>query len=94
MVKVTGVVFKNGGKMYYFAPGKERYEKDMGVIVDTARGHEYAIVKLPYSEVEEERIIPPLKPIIRIATARDKENVKKNEERKPETIRITEELIE
>ena len=38
MVKVTGVVFKNGGKLYYFAPGKEKYEKDTGVIVDTARG--------------------------------------------------------
>lgn len=94
MVKVTGVVFKNGGKLYYFAPGKDRYEKDMGVIVDTARGHEYAIVKRPFLEVEEERIVPPLKPIIRIATQRDKETVKKNEERKPEAIRQTQELIE
>ena len=94
MVKVTGVVFKNGGKLYYFAPGKDRYEKDMGVIVDTARGQEYAIVKRPYLEVAEEQIIPPLKPIIRIATARDKENVKKNEERKPDAMRQTAELIE
>ncbi|MDE6441535.1 MAG: stage 0 sporulation family protein [Clostridia bacterium] len=94
MVKVTGVVFKNGGKLYYFAPGKEKYEKDMGVIVDTARGHEYAIVKRPLLEVPEEQIIPPLKPIIRIATARDKEAVKKSEERKPESMRITQELIE
>lgn len=94
MVKVTGVVFKNGGKLYYFAPGKEKYEKDMGVIVDTARGHEYAIVKRPLLEVSEEQIIPPLKSVIRIATARDKETVKKNEERKPESMRITQELIE
>ena len=94
MVKVTGVVFKNGGKLYYFAPGKEKYEKDTGVIVDTARGLEYAIVKTPLAEVAEEQIIPPLKPIVRVATARDKENVKRNEERKPESLRITEELIE
>ena len=94
MVKVTGVVFKNGGKVYYFAPGKDKYEKETGVIVDTARGLEYAIVKTPLAEVAEEQIIPPLKPIVRVATARDKENVKRNEERKPESLRITEELIE
>ena len=80
--------------MYYFAPGKDKYEKDTGVIVDTARGLEYAIVKTPLAEVAEEQIIPPLKPIVRVATARDKENVKRNEERKPESLRITEELIE
>ena len=36
MVKVTGVVFKNGGKLYYFAPGKEKYEKDTGVKIGRA----------------------------------------------------------
>lgn len=94
MVKVTGVVFKNGGKLYYFAPGKERYEKDTGVIVDTARGYEYAIVKKPCIEVEENKIISPLKPVVRIATRRDRETIQRNEERKPEAMRSTQELIE
>ena len=94
MVKVTGVVFKNGGKLYYFAPGKEKYEKDTGVIVDTARGYEYAIVKKPCIEVEENKIISPLKPVVRIATRRDRETIQRNEERKPEAMRTTQELIE
>ena len=94
MVKVTGVVFKNGGKLYYFAPGKEKYEKDTGVIVDTARGYEYAIVKKPCIEVEENKIISPLKPVLRIATRRDRETIQRNEERKPEAMRTTQELIE
>lgn len=96
MVKVTGIVFKNGGKLYYFAPGKDKdkYEKGMGVIVDTARGHEYAIIKNPLIEVADEQVVAPLKPIVRIATERDKETVRKNEERKPEGMRITAELIE
>lgn len=94
MVKITGVTFKNAGKVYYFAPGKDRYEKGMGVIVDTARGLEYATVLIPYGEVDESQIIPPLKPIIRIATARDKETVKRNEERKPEAMKQTQEKIE
>ena len=94
MVKVTGVVFKNGGKLYYFAPGKEKYEKDTGVIVDTARGYEYAIVKKPCIEVAENKIISPLKPVVRIATRRDRETIQRNEERKPEAMRTTQELIE
>lgn len=94
MVKITGVTFKNGGKVYYFAPGKDRYEKGMGVIVETARGNEYATVTIPFAEVDDEKIVSPLKPVIRIATARDKENVKRNIERKPEAMKITQEKIE
>ena len=94
MVKVTGVTFTNNGKLYYFAPGKEKYEKDMGVIVDTARGREYAKVVIPITEVADEMIVPPLKPVVRIATARDKEIVKKNTERKPEAIKLAQEKIE
>lgn len=94
MVKITGVTFKSGGKVYYFAPGKDKYEKGMGVIVDTARGHEYATVVIPFSEIAEERIVPPLKPVIRIATQKDKDIVKRNEERKPEAMRLTQEKIE
>lgn len=94
MVKVTGVVFQNGGKLYYFAPGKEKYEKDTGVIVDTARGYEYAIVKKPYLEVGDDKVVAPLKPIVRIATARDKEIIRRNEERKPEAMSVTQQLIE
>lgn len=94
MVKITGVTFTNGGKVYYFAPGKEKYEKGMGVIVDTARGLEYATVLIPYGEVDEDKIVAPLKPVVRIATARDRETIKKNIERKPSAMKITEEKIE
>ena len=94
MVKITGVTFTAGGKVYYFAPGKDRYEKGMGVVVETSRGHEYGTVVLPYGEVEENKIISPLKPVVRIATARDRENVKRNIERKPEAMRIAQEKIE
>ena len=94
MVKITGVTFTNGGKVYYFAPGKDRYEKGMGVIVDTARGLEYATVVIPFSEVDEEKIVAPLKPVVRIATARDKETVKRNTERKGEAMATAQEKID
>lgn len=95
MVKVTGVIFKNGGKLYYFAPGHDSYKyvKNMGVIVETAQGIEYAVIKKPLIEVDDNKIISPLKPIIRIANQKDTDTLKKNIERKPEAIAITEELI-
>ena len=96
MVKITGVNFTDNGKIYYFSPGKncDKYQKGMGVIVETARGQEYAKVVIPVGEVEEDRIVSPLKPVIRIATARDRETIEKNRERKPEAMNIAQELIE
>ncbi|MDE6001330.1 MAG: stage 0 sporulation family protein [Clostridia bacterium] len=94
MVKITGVTFKDGGKVYYFAPGKDRYEKGMGVIVDTSRGLEYATVTIPFAEIEEEKIVSPLKKVVRIATQKDKETVKRNEERKPDAMNTVQEKIQ
>lgn len=96
MVKVTGVNFTDHGKVYYFSPGKnsDKYEKGMGVIVETARGHEYGKIVIPVTEVGEDQIIPPLKPVIRIASQRDKEIIERNRERKPEAMRTVQEKIE
>lgn len=96
MVKITGVNFTENGKIYYFSPGKDsdKYVKGMGVIVETARGLEYATIVQPLGEVAEERIVPPLKPVVRIASARDLETVRRNKERKPEAMKAAQEKIE
>ena len=93
MAKITGVTFKEGGKVYYFAPGKDRYKEGMGVIVETSRGVEYATVVIPFSEVPDDKLISPLKPILRVATQRDKEIHHKNIEKKSEALKIVEEKI-
>lgn len=93
MIKIVGVKFKNGNKVYYFAPGKERYKKDMGVIVETVRGTEYATVVIPYEEVTDDKVVSPLKPIIRIATKRDEEQLARNEEKSKRALGIVEEKI-
>ena len=66
MAKVVGIKFAHTPKVYYFAPGKENYEKGACVIVETARGMEYGIVAAAASEVADEKIIQPLKPVLRI----------------------------
>lgn len=93
MVKIVSVKFKNGGKPYYFAPGKDTYEKGMGVIVETAKGLEYATVVTPEDEVDESRVVSPLKPVVRIATKRDEEQVKRNSERRGEALKTAQEKI-
>ena len=96
MVKITGVNFTPNGKIYYFSPGKnaDKYQKGTGVIVETARGHEYARVVIPLKEIEDERLVAPLKPVLRIASQRDLDAVKRNAERKPEAMRLAVEQIQ
>ena len=94
MEKIVGIKFKNSCKVYYFAPGKDTYQKGMDVIVETSRGLEFATVVIPLAEVEDDKIVPPLKPIVRIATDKDRETVRRNEERKDDAIRLVREKAE
>ena len=94
MVKVTGVTFTSGGKVYYFAPAKNaKYKKNTSVIVETARGTEVGTVVIPEKEVDEGKLVAALKPIIRVATSKDLETLKKNQEKKPQAMKVCEEKI-
>ena len=68
---VTGVRFKKPGKIYYFDPDKLQIEKGMNVIVDTAMGEEFGEVMIPNRTVPEDKIVEPLKVVIRIANGKD-----------------------
>ncbi len=94
MTKVVGIKFKNGGKLYYFTPKTgEVYQRNTPVIVETSRGVEYAWVAFPEKEIEDSEVVSPLKPILRIATAKDTEKYLSYEAKKPEAIRICKEKI-
>lgn len=93
MAKIIGVRFKNCGKVYYFSPDKEGYKEGDGVVVETARGVEYATVAIEEKEVEEDKLVAPLKPVLREANEKDLEIVRRNEERRPEAMKIAREKI-
>ena len=94
-MKVIGIKFKDGGKVYYFAPNeKEKYEEGMQVVVETSKGMEFATVAFVPREVDDAEVVQPLKPIVRIATDRDREQVRRNLERKPQAMKIAQEKIE
>ncbi len=92
-MEVVVVKFKRGAKPYYFGSGGLELKRGQGVIVETARGQEFATVTDPKHETDEKNIVPPLKNILRIATERDLETVAKNEERRPEAMKICKEKI-
>lgn len=71
MTKVIGVRFRTAGKIYFFDPGKLDIKKNSHVIVETARGIEYGTVVGEPREVEDDKVIQPLKPVLRVASARD-----------------------
>ncbi|MBQ6814083.1 MAG: stage 0 sporulation family protein [Lachnospiraceae bacterium] len=71
MIKVIGVRFRRTGKIYYFDPIGLDIEAGQHVIVETARGVEYGNVVLGVREVEDDKVVQPLKPVIRVATPED-----------------------
>lgn len=94
MVKVVGIKFKNGGKLYYFAPkAGDKYERNMPVVVETARGLEYAWMAYPEREVTDDEIVAPLKPVIRIATEKDTAFYEACQEKRPQAMQICREKI-
>ena len=93
MIKVIGVRFRKAGKVYYFDPLDFDIKQGSNVIVETARGVEYGFVVLAPKEVEEDKVIQPLKSVIRPATPEDDEIERKNKEKEKDAFKICLEKI-
>jgi len=93
MITVIGVRFRTAGKIYYFNPKDIEFKRNDHVIVETARGVEYGTVVLPNREVEDDKVIQPLKSIIRKATEADGETNLRNREKEKEALKICHEKI-
>ena len=88
MTRVIGVRFRNVGKIYYFSPKNLEIKSGDHVIVETARGVEYGNVVLPPRDVEDEKVVQPLKEVIRIANAQDDKKEESNRKREKEAYQI------
>ncbi len=93
MANVIGVRFRRAGKIYYFDPAGLDIKQGDNVIVETARGIEYGKVVLGIREIEDDKIVQPLKPVIRVATPEDDEIERKNKEKEKEAFKICLEKI-
>ena len=82
MVKIVGIRFRTAGKIYYFDPLDFELETAMHVIVETARGIEMGTVLIPPKEIEDDKVVSTLKPVIRIATDEDEKIISKTKTKK------------
>lgn len=95
MAIIVGIKFRNTNKVYYFDPQDIAFEEGDGVIVETARGLEYATVAIPNRDVPEKEVVSPLKPVVRKATPEDDAQLKRNlDDRAPALATIREKAAE
>ncbi|MBE6555073.1 MAG: hypothetical protein E7663_02395 [Ruminococcaceae bacterium] len=92
-VEVIGVRFRHAGKVYFFAPGNERFRIGEAAIVDTARGPELGEVVMLNRKVAERQIIQPLRPVLRRATKEDLAHYEENQKKEQEALLICSEKI-
>lgn len=94
MAEVVGVRFKEVGKVYYFDPNGIECKKGDTVIVETSRGVECGEIAMENKQVEDDQIVNPLKPVIRMTTEEDLKTVKENKEKEKEAFKICEQKIQ
>ena len=94
MQEIVGVRFKKIGKIYFFNPAGITLKKGQNVIVETARGIELGEVAIENRKVDEDKIVAPLKNIMRVATKEDENKFAENEKKAQEAYKTALEKIE
>jgi len=93
LTEVVSVRFKNKGKVYFFAPDGCTVKDGDAVIVETSKGLEYAGCTWGNHWVDDSAVVPPLRPVIRVATEADTRRYEENKQKESEAFRICEEKI-
>ena len=88
MAMVIRVRFKRAAKLYDFDPNGLELHNGMSVVTETARGVELGECMSGVMDVPDERLVLPLKPILRIATEQDLAMQKRNEQAEQEAFDI------
>lgn len=79
MKEVVGIKFKKPGKIYFFDPAGLKLNLQDMVIADTANGEEFAKIAMANKLMPDEKIVEPLRKVLRLANKKD---IKQNEENK------------
>ena len=93
MQEIIGVRFKKVGKIYFFDPNGIQAEKGKNIIVETARGIELGEVAVANRQMDEDKIMAPLKKAIRMATKEDEKIFLENERKAEEAYYVCEKKI-
>ena len=93
MKNIVGVRFKKPGKIYFFDPGYIQLNPKDKVIVQTSMGEEVGEVVINKRSVPDEKIVSPLKKVVRLATKKDLKHCEENNQKEKEAFKICEEKI-
>lgn len=93
MKNIIGIRFKKLGKIYFFNPKGLKVQKGDKVIVETSQGEEFAEVLISNRYVEDEKIVAPLKKVLRMATSKDIKRHEECKEIEKEAFKVCEEKI-
>ncbi|MBO5224532.1 MAG: hypothetical protein J6C23_08490 [Clostridia bacterium] len=93
MPKVVGVKFKKSCRVYYFEAGDFEYSENVPVIVETARGTEMGFVSMLPTDMDEDKIVAPLKPVVRLATKKDIDQIEKLAQKREEALKVSAQKI-
>ena len=93
MKNIVGVRFKKPGKIYFFDPGYIQLNQKDKVIVETSMGEEVGEVVINKRSVPDEKIVAPLKKVVRLATKKDLKHCEENQQKEKEAFKICEEKI-
>ena len=93
MTEVIGVRFRGGCKEYYFDPHGITVEPNQFVIVETAQGLEYAQCVSGNHEVEDDSVVQPLRPLVRVATENDDRTYAYNKTREKNAFEVCQKKI-
>ena len=94
MTEIVSVRFRPGGKQYYFDPAGLELAEGQNVIVETGKGLEYGTCVRRNTMVEDESVVQPLRPVVRLATEKDEKQVRENRGKEKDALRTCQQLVE
>ena len=93
MTEVIGIKFKPEGRVYFFDPDGQTLNVGDYVIVETARGTECGTVAEANKTVSDDKIVKPLKKMLRRASEDDIKRMQQNREKEKQAFSVCEEMI-
>ncbi len=93
MTEVVSIKFKNGGKEYFFDPAGNDVKIGDKIIVEMQKGKEMATVSQGNHMVPDDKIVQPLRKMLRFANKKDHEKIEENRKKEAEAFKICEKKI-
>jgi cell fate regulator YaaT (PSP1 superfamily) len=94
MADIVGVRYKPAGRIYYFDPGDTELSVGESVVVETSRGNELGQVVIASTQIADDEIAQPLKPVVRKADEEDMEQARQLRAREPQALSESAQVVE